>query len=98
MILRSRATKDAFEKARRAPRLHVVLRQAAVEALKKFPVVNASVDGNDIVYHNFFDIGVAVGSPRPAGRADPAQRRTRCRSRRSRTPSGPSARRRRTAA
>ena len=38
--------------------------KAAVEALKKFPVVNASVDGTDIVYHNFFDIGVAVGSPR----------------------------------
>ena len=38
--------------------------KAAVEALKKFPVVNASVDGNDIVYHNYFDIGVAVSSPR----------------------------------
>ena len=38
--------------------------KAAVFALKKFPVVNASVDGNDIVYHGYFDIGVAVGSPR----------------------------------
>jgi len=38
--------------------------KAAVHALKKFPVVNASVDGNDIVYHGYFDIGVAVGSPR----------------------------------
>jgi len=38
--------------------------KAAVEALKKFPVVNASVDGDDIVYHGFFDIGVAVSSPR----------------------------------
>ena len=38
--------------------------KAAVYALKKFPVVNASVDGNDIVYHGYFDIGVAVGSPR----------------------------------
>ncbi len=38
--------------------------KAAVAALKKFPVVNASVDGNDIVYHGYFDIGVAVGSPR----------------------------------
>jgi 2-oxoglutarate dehydrogenase E2 component (dihydrolipoamide succinyltransferase) len=38
--------------------------KAAVEALKKFPVVNASVDGDDIVYHNYFDIGVAVSSPR----------------------------------
>jgi len=38
--------------------------KAAVAALKKFPVVNASVDGNDIVYHGYFDIGIAVGSPR----------------------------------
>jgi 2-oxoglutarate dehydrogenase E2 component (dihydrolipoamide succinyltransferase) len=38
--------------------------KAAVHALKKYPVVNASVDGTDIVYHGFFDIGVAVGSPR----------------------------------
>ena len=38
--------------------------KAAVYALKKFPLVNASVDGNDIVYHGYYDIGVAVGSPR----------------------------------
>jgi 2-oxoglutarate dehydrogenase E2 component (dihydrolipoamide succinyltransferase) len=38
--------------------------KAAVHALKKFPLVNASIDGNDIVYHGYFDIGVAVGSPR----------------------------------
>jgi 2-oxoglutarate dehydrogenase E2 component (dihydrolipoamide succinyltransferase) len=38
--------------------------KAAVEALKKFPVVNAYVDGDDIVYHDYFDIGVAVGSER----------------------------------
>ena len=38
--------------------------KAAVEALKKFPVVNAAVDGDDIIYHGFFDIGVAVGSER----------------------------------
>ncbi len=38
--------------------------KAAVAALKKFPVVNASVDGGDIVYHGYFDIGMAVGSPR----------------------------------
>ncbi|MDC7697448.1 2-oxoglutarate dehydrogenase complex dihydrolipoyllysine-residue succinyltransferase [Vogesella indigofera] len=38
--------------------------KAAVAALKKFPIVNASVDGNDIIYHGYFDIGVAVGSPR----------------------------------
>ena len=38
--------------------------KAAVAALKKYPVVNASVDGNDIVYHGYFDIGIAIGSPR----------------------------------
>jgi 2-oxoglutarate dehydrogenase E2 component (dihydrolipoamide succinyltransferase) len=38
--------------------------KAVVHALKRFPVVNASVDGTDIVYHGYFDIGVAVGSPR----------------------------------
>jgi len=38
--------------------------RAAVEALKQFPVINASVDGQDIVYHGYYDIGVAVGSPR----------------------------------
>jgi len=38
--------------------------KAAVAALKKFPVLNASVDGSDVVYHGYFDIGIAVGSPR----------------------------------
>jgi len=38
--------------------------KAVVHALKKYPVLNASVDGNDIVYHGYFDIGIAVGSPR----------------------------------
>ena len=38
--------------------------KAAVAALKKYPVVNASVDGSDIVYHGYFDIGIAIGSPR----------------------------------
>ena len=38
--------------------------KASVHALKRFPVVNASIDGTDIVYHGYFDIGVAVGSPR----------------------------------
>jgi 2-oxoglutarate dehydrogenase E2 component (dihydrolipoamide succinyltransferase) len=38
--------------------------KAAVAALRKYPVINASVDGNDIVYHGYFDIGIAVGSPR----------------------------------
>ena len=38
--------------------------KAAVHALKKYPIVNASVDGNDIVYHGYFDVGIAVASPR----------------------------------
>lgn len=38
--------------------------KAVVAALKKFPIVNASVDGNDIIYHGYYDIGIAVGSPR----------------------------------
>ncbi len=38
--------------------------KAAVVALKRYPVVNASIDGNDVVYHGYFDIGIAVGSPR----------------------------------
>ena len=38
--------------------------KAAVHALKKYPILNASVDGNDIIYHGYFDIGIAVGSPR----------------------------------
>lgn len=38
--------------------------KSVVEALKKFPLVNASVDGSDVVYHNYYDIGIAVGSPR----------------------------------
>ncbi|MDQ4147566.1 MAG: 2-oxoglutarate dehydrogenase complex dihydrolipoyllysine-residue succinyltransferase, partial [Pseudomonadota bacterium] len=37
---------------------------ASIEALKRFPIVNASVDGNDIIYHGYFDIGIAVSSPR----------------------------------
>jgi 2-oxoglutarate dehydrogenase E2 component (dihydrolipoamide succinyltransferase) len=64
MDLRARH-KDAFEKAYDV-RLGFMsfFVKAAVEALKRFPVVNASVDGSDIVYHNYFDIGVAVSSPR----------------------------------
>ena len=38
--------------------------KAACAAPQKFPILNASVDGNDIVYHGFIDIGIAVGSPR----------------------------------
>ena len=62
MDLRARH-KDAFEKTHDV-RLGFMsfFVKAAAEALKKFPVVNASVDGNYIVYHNYFDIGVAVGS------------------------------------
>ena len=38
--------------------------KAAIHALKKYPAINASIDGNDVVYHGYFDIGIAVGSPR----------------------------------
>jgi len=64
MDLRARH-KDAFEKAHDV-RLGFMsfFVKAAVVALQKFPVVNASIDGDDIVYHNFFDVGVAVSSPR----------------------------------
>ena len=38
--------------------------KAAIEALKRFPAVNASIDGNDIVYHDYYDVGIAASSPR----------------------------------
>jgi 2-oxoglutarate dehydrogenase E2 component (dihydrolipoamide succinyltransferase) len=38
--------------------------KAVIEALKRFPAVNASIDGTDIIYHDFYDIGIAIGSPR----------------------------------
>ena len=57
--------KDRFEKAH-GVKLGFMgfFVKAVVHALKKYPIVNASVDGTDIVYHGYFDIGVAVGSPR----------------------------------
>jgi 2-oxoglutarate dehydrogenase E2 component (dihydrolipoamide succinyltransferase) len=64
MELRTRY-KDKFEKEHGAKLGFMsFFVKAAVAALKRYPVVNASVDGNDIVYHGFFDIGIAVGSPR----------------------------------
>ena len=64
MALRSRY-KDAFEK-KHDVRLGFMsfFAKAAVEGLKKFPVVNASVEDNDIVYHNYYDIGIAVSTER----------------------------------
>jgi len=64
MALRSRY-RDSFEK-KHGVRLGFMsfFSMAAVEALKKFPVVNASVEGTDIVYHNYYDIGIAVSSER----------------------------------
>lgn len=58
--------KDIFEKRHNGTRLGFMsfFVKAAVEALKRFPAVNASIDGNDIVYHGYFDIGVAVSSDR----------------------------------
>src|SRR5690606_738884 len=38
--------------------------KAAIEALKKFPVVNASVEGSDVIYHDYYDVGIAVSTPR----------------------------------
>ena len=57
--------KDAFEKTH-GVKLGMMsfFTRASVEALKRFPVINASVDGNDIVYHDYFDIGIAVSSER----------------------------------
>jgi len=64
MELRARY-KDAFEK-KHGTRLGFMsfFVKAVCEALKRFPEVNASIDGDDIVYHGYFDIGIAVGSPR----------------------------------
>ncbi len=57
--------KDVFEKEHGAKLGFMsFFVKAAVHALKKYPILNASVDGNDIVYHGYFDIGIAVGSPR----------------------------------
>src|SRR5471030_2128377 len=57
--------KDKFEKEHGVKRGFMsFFVKAAVHALKKYPLVNASIDGNDIVYHGYFDIGIAVGSPR----------------------------------
>jgi 2-oxoglutarate dehydrogenase E2 component (dihydrolipoamide succinyltransferase) len=58
--------KDMFEKTHAGVRLGFMsfFVRASVEALKRFPAVNASIDGNDIVYHGYQDIGVAVSSPR----------------------------------
>ena len=64
MDLRARY-KDRFEKEHGVKLgLMSFFVKAAVAALKKFPIVNASVDGNDIVYHDYYDIGIAVSSPR----------------------------------
>lgn len=58
--------KDEFEKTHDGVRLGFMsfFVRASIEALKRFPAVNASIDGNDIVYHGYQDIGVAVSSPR----------------------------------
>ena len=65
MTLRSRH-QDAFQKRHNGTRLGFMsfFVRASVEALKRFPAVNASIDGNDVVYHGYFDIGVAVSTDR----------------------------------
>src|SRR4051812_11479797 len=64
MDLRNRY-KDKFEKAH-GTKLGFMsfFVKAAVVALKRYPVVNASIDGNDVIYHGYYDVGIAVGSPR----------------------------------
>jgi len=57
--------KDEFEKTHGTKLGYMsFFTRAAIEALKKFPVINASVDGDNIIYHGYFDIGIAVSSPR----------------------------------
>ena len=65
MRLRTRY-RDEFERAHNGTRLGFMsfFVRASVEALKRFPAVNASIDGTDIVYHGFYDVGVAVGTER----------------------------------
>jgi 2-oxoglutarate dehydrogenase E2 component (dihydrolipoamide succinyltransferase) len=65
MDLRSQY-KDQFEKVHNGTRLGFMsfFVRAATEALKRFPAVNASIDGSDIVYHGYYDVGVAVGTER----------------------------------
>ncbi|MCW5598134.1 MAG: 2-oxoglutarate dehydrogenase complex dihydrolipoyllysine-residue succinyltransferase [Nitrosomonas sp.] len=64
MDLRARY-KDSFEKTHGVKLgLTSFFVKAAVAALKKYPIINASVDGNDIIYHGYYDIGIAVASPR----------------------------------
>lgn len=65
MALRNKY-KDMFEKKHAGVRLGFMsfFVRASIEALKRFPTVNASIDGNDIIYHGYQDIGVAVSSPR----------------------------------
>ena len=65
MDLRARY-KDDFEKTHNGTRLGFMsfFVRAATEALKRFPAVNGSIDGNDIVYHGYYDVGVAVGTDR----------------------------------
>src|SRR6202008_1838188 len=57
--------KDSFEKQHGAKLGFMsFFVKASIEALKRYPVVNASVDGSDIMYHGYYDIGIAVSSPR----------------------------------
>ena len=65
MALRARY-RDAFERAHNGTRLGFMgfFVRASVEALKRFPLVNACIDGDEIVYHGFYDVGVAVSTER----------------------------------
>ncbi len=65
MELRKQYQEDVFEK-RHGIRLGFMsfYVKAVTEALKRFPEVNAAIDGDDIVYHNYFDVSIAVSTPR----------------------------------
>ncbi len=64
MELRKKLPGRLHQGTRRQAGLHVLLREGRRARPEEVPVLNASVDGNDIVYHGYFDIGIAVGSPR----------------------------------
>jgi 2-oxoglutarate dehydrogenase E2 component (dihydrolipoamide succinyltransferase) len=64
MALRSRTRRRVREAPRRAARLHELLRQGGDRGLRAFPQLNAEIRGTEIVYKNYYDIGVAVGTPK----------------------------------
>jgi len=64
MDLRAKLKDDFFAKHQAKLGFMSFFTKACVEALRQHPIINASVEGNDIIYHGFYDIGIAIGSPR----------------------------------